>query len=100
MKRKEEKLSKVDAFLAGYEEEALPAGFAEKVAQQAIRSAESSKIITIKPAWKRLSLAASVAAFAVGLLMSNPLFSTQKDNEYEEWNFGEQGLYSYLMEQD
>lgn len=95
MEKKE--FNQIDNFLAGYNEENLDPSLAQKVIAQAVSPKQSTRIITIKPAWKRLSLAASIAAFALGLVMSNLAFETQiSDNS--DWNFGEQGLYSYLLE--
>lgn len=95
MKREESKI--VDAYLSGYKDEVLPESLQDRVIKQAIASSIRPKIINITPAWKRLSLAASVAAFAIGIIMSNQVFANNQ-NSYESYSFENQGLYSYFVE--
>lgn len=95
MKKEESKI--VDAYLSGYKEEVLPQSFQERVVKQAMASSKEPRIINITPAWKRLSLAASVAAFAIGIIMSNQVFTTNQSS-YDSYSFENQGLYSYFVE--
>ncbi|MCF7911142.1 MAG: hypothetical protein K9M99_01335 [Candidatus Cloacimonetes bacterium] len=83
-------------FLSTYQEEELTAEFQSRVFNNAINSSQSPGILRIAPMWKRLSLAASVAAFALGVIMSNQVFSSS--TESSSWSFGDTGLYSYLVE--
>lgn len=98
MKEKERNENKIlETYLAGYEDEKLSQAFQDKIIRNAIASANGPKIVTITPAWKRLSLAASVAAFAIGIIMSNQVF-TNSNSTYDSLSFESQGLYSYLVE--
>ena len=91
---------RLEAFLAGYKEESISETFKQKIIKEAIRETSSYMILSIKPAWKRLSLVASVAAFALGIVLSNQVFSNEQISNGSDWNFGDQGLYSYLMEDE
>lgn len=98
MKKINNEFEQLDKILAEYQPEELPPQLAAAALERAISSTAATTIVTIKPAWKRLSLAASVAAFALGLVMSNPVFASDKDSDYESWNFGDMGLYSFVLE--
>ena len=92
---REDKL--IEKFLAGYQEEELAKELQEKALKAALNSGNTTLTRTITPAWKRLSLAASIVAFAIGIIMSNQVFTDSQTSESDYWNFGETGLYSYVV---
>jgi molybdopterin-guanine dinucleotide biosynthesis protein len=92
---KDEKL--IEKFLASYQEEVLTKELQVKALKAALNSGKTTLIRTITPAWKRLSLAASIAAFAIGIIMSNQVFTDSQTSDSDYWNFGETGLYSYVI---
>jgi len=81
--RKTGKERLVEDFLGGYCDEEL--------------SPEPVNIALAAPLWKRLSLAASIIAFALGIILSNQVFASDI-NDYADWGLGDAGLYSYLVE--
>ncbi len=93
---REERL--ITEFLSEYQDEELPAELRVRVLKNLVQSSDKTVIKIITPMWKRLSLAASIIAFALGIIMSNQVFSSDNTSEYANWNFGEAGLYSYLVE--
>ena len=92
---KENKL--IEKFLASYQDETLTKGLQVKALKAALNSGKTTLTRTITPAWKRLSLAASIAAFAIGIIMSNQVFTDSQASDSDYWNFGETGLYSYVI---
>ncbi|MCF7918321.1 MAG: hypothetical protein K9N06_00225 [Candidatus Cloacimonetes bacterium] len=88
----------INEILSSYQDEELPGYLREHTIRRALNSGHSAIIRTITPAWKRLSLAASIAAFAIGIMMSNQLFASNQSSESNYWTFGETGLYSYVVE--
>lgn len=94
----EEKFRDVDDFLSGYQEEEVPENLQRQILMQARLSKNVSLVSKIEAKWKRLSLVASVAAFLVGIAMSNPVFADSSSTETASLNFGESSLYSYVME--
>ncbi len=93
---REEKL--ITDFLSEYQDEEVPAELRLKTLRNSVKFSDITVVKMITPMWKRLSLAASIIAFALGVIMSNQIFSSENNSEYANWNFGETGLYSYLME--
>jgi hypothetical protein len=86
----------LDGFLSAYQDEELSAELQIRVLHNAMNSVPAPEMLKIAPLWKSLSLAASIAVFALGVIMSNQVFSSS--TEYSDWSFGETGLYSYLVE--
>jgi hypothetical protein len=95
--RKTGKERLVEDFLGGYCDEELSLQFAEKVMHNALLQSEPVNIALAAPLWKRLSLAASIIAFALGIILSNQVFASDI-NDYADWGLGDAGLYSYLVE--
>jgi len=96
IKKKNQADKQLNEFLSAYQDEELSAELQIRVLHNAMNSVPAAKILKIAPVWKSLSLAASIAAFAMGMIMSNQVFSNS--TEYSDWSFGETGLYSYLVE--
>lgn len=89
--------NKIRDFLSAYQEEDVPVELKERVLNAVRNPSLSPVIIKLEPMWKRLSLAASIAAFALGVIMSNQVFSSTSTSS-TDLSYGETGLYSYVME--
>ena len=89
--------NKIRDFLSAYQDEEVSVELRERVLDAVRNSSLSPIIIKLEPMWKRLSLAASIAAFALGVVMSNQVFASTSTSS-SDLSYGETGLYSYVME--
>lgn len=100
MKEKRDKISDaaVERFLQSYRDETLEIEFSEGVMKTAMKGKPKVMIRKLTSGWKRLSVAASIVAFTIGIILSNQTFGSNMDSSSESYAFADQGLYSYILE--